>query len=72
MALSAFIGFAVRRKSSDGLIEGLSLLSKVQSELQNEFIEIILQNMKESMKQNLSIIQDQFMRRNNLRYLDTS
>lgn len=72
MALSAFIGFSVRRKSSDGLIEGLSLLSKVQSEIQNEFIEIILQNMKESMKQNLSIIQDQFMRRNNLRYLDTS
>jgi hypothetical protein len=50
MALNAFIGFGVRRKSSDGLIEGLSLLSQVQSELQKEFVDIIYMNMKESMK----------------------
>jgi hypothetical protein len=42
MALSAYIGFAVRRKSSEGIIEALSLLSQVQSELQKEFLEIIL------------------------------
>lgn len=71
LGVHAMIGFAVLSANSDFLIEGLALMSQINRDCSSQESSIF-DTISESLKKYLTMIQDQYMQKNNLRYLDTT
>ena len=65
------VGYAVLSANNDQVIEYLAFLSQIEKDCPTE-AEAIFDTTKDSLKRYLGIILDQYLKKNNLRYLDTT
>jgi len=65
------IGFAVLSANNDALLEGLALLSQLERQCPQHGPKIF-DSIKGHLKILLSYIRDQYVKKNNYRYLDTT
>lgn len=71
LAIRAAIGFAVLSANNDALLEGLALISQLERQCPQHGPKIF-DSIKGHLKTFLSYIRDQYVKKNNYRYLDTT
>jgi hypothetical protein len=77
LALRAYVGFSTKSGLSDFFIQSLSLVARVESHLQasdrqKAALAKVMDSVRPHLKKYLHYINDQFKKRNNVRYLDSS
>ena len=72
LAVRAIIGFAVLSGNNNLLIEGVAIMSNIEATLDPKACEAYFDLIAAHLRKYLAKIQEQYLKKNNFRYLDTT